>query len=207
MTEARAFITVEEFHGFKHREMGAKLQSKLPDLKHILTLPEIREMSKGEIAGKLDSIPLDANDVFTLCWSSGTQAQPKGCPISHNSWIIMSGMQVDATGTTHEDNLLTAGPLVNMASVGTIFIPWLLLGNKMVLHHPFNPPQLIEQFIKEKISYTLLVPAVVNMLLKHPKVDEFDLRSIRMISIGSAPPSPWSVKELKRRWGIEFANI
>ena len=207
LTEAGAFITVEEFHGFKHREMGAKLQPKLPDLKHILTLPEIREMSKGDVTGKLDSIPLDANDVFTLNWSSGTEARPKGCPASHNNWVIMAQMQIDSTGMNHEDNLLTAGPLVNMASVGTIFIPWLVLGNKMVLHHPFNPPQLIEQFIKEKITYTLLVPAVVNMLLKHPRVDEFDLSNIRMITIGSAPPSLWSVQELKRRWGIEFGNI
>jgi acyl-CoA synthetase (AMP-forming)/AMP-acid ligase II len=119
----------------------------------------------------------------------------------------MARMQMDTTGMSHEDNFLTAGPLVNMASVGTIYIPWLLLGNKMVLHHPFNPPLLIEQFIKEKVTYTLLVPAVVNMLLKHPKVDQFDLGGIRMITIGSAPPSLWSVQELKRRWGIEFGNI
>lgn len=207
LTKAKVFITVDEFRGFKHREMGEKIQSKASSLKHIITLPEIREMSRGEVTGKLDSVPLDANDVFTLCWSSGTEAQPKGCPISHNSWIIMARMQMDTTGMNPKDNFLTAGPLVNMASVGTIYIPWLLLGNKMVLHHPFNPPLLIAQFMKEKISYTLLVPAVVTMLLKHPKVDEFDLSGIRMITIGSAPPSLWSVQELKRRWGIEFGNI
>ena len=207
LTKARALITVEEFRGFRHREMGEKLQSIVLSLKHILTLPEIREMSRKEVTGKLDSVTVDANDVFTLCWSSGTEAQPKGCPISHNSWVIMARMQMDTTGMSHEDNFLTAGPLVNMASVGTIYIPWLLLGNKMVLHHPFNPPLLIEQFIKEKVTYTLLVPAVVNMLLKHPKVDQFDLGGIRMITIGSAPPSLWSVQELKRRWGIEFGNI
>jgi len=60
LTEAKAFITVEEFHGFKHREMGERLQSKLPYLKHLITLPEIIKMSKGEVTGKLDSIPLDA---------------------------------------------------------------------------------------------------------------------------------------------------
>lgn len=207
LTEARAFITVEEFHGFKHKDMCEKLQSKRPKLKHILTLPEIREMSKEEVTGRLDSMPVDANDIFTLCWSSGTEAQPKGCPISHNNWVIMAQMQMDTTGMNYEDNFLTAGPLVNMASIGTIFVPWLVLGNKMVLHHPFNPPLLIEQFMKEKITYTLLVPAVVNMLLKHPKVDEFNLSNIRMITIGSAPPSLWSVQELKKRWGVEFGNI
>ena len=61
--------------------------------------------------------------------------------------------------------------------------------------------------IMEEIHYTLLVPAVVNALLKHPKVDQFDLSKVRAITIGAAPPSLWSVQELKRRWGIEFGNI
>lgn len=207
LTEAWAFITVEEFRGFRHKEMGEKLKSRLPFLQRILTYPEIREMSRGDVTGRLDDIPLDANDIFTLCWTSGTEARPKGCPISHNNWIIKTSMQAGTIGLSSQDTFLTAGPLVNMASVGTIFVPWLILGNKMVLHHPFNPTLLIEQFMKEKVTYTLLVPAVVNMLLKHPQVDEFDLSSIRMISIGGAPPSLWSVREMKRRWGIDFCNV
>ncbi len=94
-----------------------------------------------------------------------------------------------------------------MASVGTVYIQWLMLGGKLVLHHPFNPEILFRQFVDEQINYTLLVPAVVNLLLKYPKIDEIDISSVRAITIGSAPPSLWSVQELKKRWGIEFGNI
>lgn len=84
LTEAKTFITVEEFGGFKHKEMGEKLQSAYSSLKDIITLQEIREMSQGKITGKLGDIQVDANDIFTLCWSSGTEAEPKGCPLSHS---------------------------------------------------------------------------------------------------------------------------
>lgn len=207
LTEAKVFITVEDFRGFRHREMGEKLKAKLPALRQILIYPELREMCRGNITGRLENVRLDANDIFTLCWSSGTEARPKGCPISHNNWLVKSAMQAVTIGMSHEDTFLTAGPLVNMASVGTILISWLVLGNQVVLHHPFNPALLVEQIMKEKVTYTLLVPAVVSMLLKHPQVDEFDLSSVRMISIGGAPPSLWSVRELKRRWGIDFCNV
>ncbi|GAB6163000.1 class I adenylate-forming enzyme family protein [Desulfothermus naphthae] len=207
ITGAKAFITVEEFHGFKHREMGEKLQTEISSLKYVITLPEIKKLSEKDPEGILENIPIDANDIFTLCWTSGTEARPKGCPLSHNNWLIMAKMQIGATGMNHKDIFLTAGPLVNMASVGTVYIPWLLLGNRLVLHHPFDPLLLVKQFKEEQVTYTLLVPAVVNMLLKHPKVDEFDLSSLRMITIGSAPPSLWAVCELRRRWEIEFANI
>jgi acyl-CoA synthetase (AMP-forming)/AMP-acid ligase II len=207
MTEARAFITVDEFAGFKHREMVRNVQQKYPSIKEIISLPEIREMTKGEVTGKLDEIKIDANDAFTLCWSSGTEAQPKGCPLSHNNWLCQGVFQYEAAPIERGCNLITAGPLVNMASIGTIFIPWLMTGGKLALHHPFDGPTFIMQLMTEQIHYTLLVPAIVNAILKHPKVDQFNLSGMKAITIGAAPPSLWSVQELKRRWGIEFANI
>lgn len=207
LTGARAFITVDDFRGFKHREMGQNLRADHPSLDYIITLPEIREMIKGEITGRLNAISVDANDIFTLCWSSGTEAEPKGCPLSHNNWIFQSKFCFETAPIEPGDNLITAGPLVNMASIGTVYIEWLIGGGKLALHHPFDGPTFIKQLITEEIHYTLLVPAVVNALLKHPQVDHFDLSKMRAITIGAAPPSLWSVQELKRRWGIEFANI
>lgn len=207
MTEARAFITIDEFAGFKHREMVENLQQKQPSIKDIISLPELHEMTKGEVTGKLDEIKIDANDAFTLCWSSGTEAQPKGCPMSHNNWMCEGYLKYETAPIKPGYNLITAGPLVNMASIGTIFIPWLMSGGKLALHHPFDGPTFIMQLMTEDIHYTLLVPAIVNALLKHPKVDQFDLSNMKAITIGAAPPSLWSVQELKRRWGIEFANI
>jgi acyl-CoA synthetase (AMP-forming)/AMP-acid ligase II len=207
ITDARAVITVEVFNNFQHKAMAEKLKTKFPSIKDIITLAEIREMSKGPVTGKLDKISIDANDVFTLCWSSGTEAEPKGCPLTHNNWLCQGTFQYETAPIKPGYNLITAGPLVNMASIGTVFIPWLMSGGKFVLHHPFDGPTFISQLMTEEIEYTLLVPAVVNALLKHPKVDQFNLSKMKAITIGAAPPSLWSVQDLKRRWGIEFANI
>ena len=147
MTDAAAFITVEEFGGFKHGEMAGKIQAKHPSLKQIITLPEIREMTKGEVTGKLDQIRIDPNDVFTLCWSSGTEAEPKGCPLSHNNWLFQSTLCFESAPILPGDNLITAGPLVNMASIGTVFVAWLKGGGKLVLHHPFDGPTFVMQLM------------------------------------------------------------
>lgn len=207
ITKAKAYITVDRFNAFSHVDMGKELQSRASSLQKIITLSEIREMSQGKITGILDTIHIDPNDVFTLCWSSGTEAEPKGCPLSHNNWLYQVSLCYETAPIRKGDNLITAGPLVNMASIGTVFVEWLTYGGKFVLHHPFDGPTFIMQLISEEINYTLLVPAVVNGLLKHPLVDKFDLSKVNAITIGAAPPSLWSVQELKRRWGIEFANI
>lgn len=207
MTDAVAIMTIDTFNGFNHGDLARHVQGSVHSIKHIIELEDIREMAQGHITGQLDSIRIDANDVFTLCWSSGTEAQPKGCPLSHNNWLYLAALCYEAAPTKPGDNLITAGPLVNMASIGTVFIEWLYGGGKFVLHHPFDGPTFILQLIMEEIHYTLLVPAVINALLKHPQVDQFDLSKMRAITLGSAPPSLWSVQELKRRWNIEFGNI
>ncbi len=208
LTRAKALITLSDFHSFHHIELGKMLQKELPTLKHVLSLNEIREMSRGETDNimDLDKIDIDANDIFTICWTSGTEARPKGCPMSHNNWKGAMAVQEPA-GIQPGDILLTAGPLVNMGSVGTVFIPWIILGGTLVLHHPFNPTVFMQQIAMEKVNYTLLVPAVINMIAKHPRVDSFKLDSIRSITVGSAPPSLWSVQEFKRRWNINIGNI
>ena len=207
MTDAVAIITIDTFNGFNHGDLARQVQSSVPSIKHIFKLVDIREMAQGPVTGQLNHIRIDANDVFTLCWSSGTEAQPKGCPLSHNNWLYLATLCYEVAPTKPGDNLITAGPLVNMASIGTVYIEWLQGGGKLVLHHPFDGPTFIMQLIMEEVHYTLLVPAVINALLKHPQVDQFDLSKVRAITLGSAPPSLWSVRELKRRWDIEFGNI
>lgn len=206
LTRAKAFITINNFHSFNHLTLAKTLKDELPTLKYILSLNEIRGMSRGGISGKLDQVSIDTDDIFTICWTSGTEAQPKGCPLSHNNWKGALAAQEPA-GILPGDVLLTAGPLVNMGSVGTVFIPWIMLGGTLVLHHPFNSIVFMQQMIREKVNYTLLVPAVINMIAKHPQVDTFDLSSTRTITVGSASPSLWAVQEFKRRWGIEIGNI
>ena len=206
ITKAKIFITVDEFNSFNHKEMGNALRLKCPDLKDVITYEEIREMSRGEVTGKLDNIKIDSNDVFTICWTSGTEASPKGCPLSHNNWIGMASLQ-DAVGLKAGDTLMVTGPMVNMAAVGTIFIPWLVFGGAIVIHHPFEPTIFMTQIMQEKVNYLILVPAILNIIAKHPQVDKLDLTSVRSISTGSAPPSLWTMQEFKRRWGTEIGNI
>ncbi len=207
LTEARAFITVEEFHDFKHGEMGERLRSKLPNLERIIYLQEVREMGKGEITGKLDDVRIDANDIFAVCWTAGTEIEPKGCPLSHNNWIVEGTAEVELAGIRKGETLLTAGPLVNIAGLGTTYVPWLMVGGTLVLHHPFHPVVWLQQMIEEKVNYTLLVPAVVNAVAKHQMVDKFDLSAVRSITIGGAPPALWSAQEFERRWGMEIGNL
>ncbi|WP_366923756.1 acyl--CoA ligase [Metallumcola ferriviriculae] len=208
LTRAKALITVTEFKNFAHGTMAYKLQANSNKMEHVITLEDIRKMTRGNGDSRLlDSIPIDANDIFTICWTSGTEAESKGCPLSHNNWLYQCNVGIGTADIRPGDVQMTAGPLVNMASLGTTYIPWIILGGTFVLHHPFNLPVFIRQMMEEKVNYTLLVPAVANIMVKHPQSDQFRFESIRSITLGSAPPSLFTIREFKKRWGIDIGNI
>ncbi len=206
LTRAKAMVTVDAFHGFGHMDMAREIEAAARSLKILLAYPEIRAMARTEPDPELDRIRVDANDVFTVCWTSGTEAQSKGCPLSHNNWRCQAALASTA-GIGPGDTLLTAGPLVNMGALGTVYAPWLVNGGTLVLHHPFEPMLLLEQMVKEKVHYTLLVPAVLNLILKHPAAKGIDLGGLKSITVGSAPPSLWAMEEFEKRWAVAMGNI
>ncbi len=198
LTNARHYITVEEFKGYRHAEIGKEI------VENVITLDDVREMANSN--RKPEEVEIDANDVFTICWTSGTEADPKGCPMTHNNWYYISGFR-SAMNVPLNPRILCVAPLVNMTGVGVNYIPWIFEAGTLVLHHPFDPVICLRQLVEEKIDFTILVPAVLNMALKFPGIEKFDLSVVKTITTGSAPPSKWAMDEFKRRWGIDIVNI
>lgn len=200
LTGARFYVAAERFHDFDYPALGREL-----GFEHCLGLRELSALAEGE-PGPLPEVPVQANDIFTLCWTSGTEADPKGCPMSHNNWQYLS--RVFGTCDLRQgDRILCVAPLVNMTAVGVNYVPWLAVAGTLVLHHPITPPLLLRQLVEERIQFTILVPAMLNMIAKLPNVDQLDLSGVRTITTGSAPPSAWSMQEFKRRWNIDIVNI
>ncbi len=198
LTKARHYITVEQFKGYNHAEVGKDI------VENVITLDELRDMGKS--GRKPEEVEITANDVFTICWTSGTEADPKGCPMTHNNWYYISGFR-KAMNVPPNPRILCVAPLVNMTGVGVNYIPWIFEAGTFVLHHPFDPVICLRQLVEERIDFTILVPAVLNMALKFPGIENFDLSVVKTITTGSAPPSKWAMDEFKRRWGIEIVNI
>jgi len=179
-------------------------------------LPGVEGLDMGALAAmaatepdeeRLDAVAPTEDDVFTICWTSGTEAEPKGCQLTHRNWRWQSGTIVRLGQLEAGDRVLATAPLVNMTGVGVVLVPWLLAVGELVLHHPLDLELLIGQITGEGADFTVLVPALLTMILKRGDVDELDLSSLRTVVTGSAPPSPYAMSEFRRRWGIEIIHL
>lgn len=150
----------------------------------------------------------DADDLFTICWTSGTTGVPKGVPRTHNQWIAIAPCTYIQAELRDGDVLLNPFPLINMAAIGGITMSWLRIAGTMVLHHPFTPQVYLAQIARERPAFTIAPPAILTMLLQNEALlSQVDLSSLRTIGSGSAPLAPAMVKGFQDRLGLPVINI
>jgi acyl-CoA synthetase (AMP-forming)/AMP-acid ligase II len=221
LTEPHVFITTQSFGGHDYLEMVQGLRPEFPSVRHVIALGDDLPTGVRSLAAILNTEadtnrvdayvaehPSSANDVFTICWTSGTVAEPKGVPRSHNLWIAIAYATVDAAGLDDGDALLNPFPLVNMSGIGGMLVPWLLTRGKLAMHHPLDLPVFLAQMGGEEIAYTVAPPVLLNLLLLRPGLlENADLSHIRNIGSGSAPLSPWMVTRWQEEHDIPILNF
>lgn len=174
--------------------------SKLSDEKY--------EQARRLIDQRQKSRPMTADDVITICWTSGTEGAPKGVMRSHNQWMSSGRSIRDGASMRNGDVLLNARPIVNMAAIGGGFYPWLITAGTMVLHHPLDPELVLQQIEQEKVNITFMPPAFIVGLLKNPDMRGIaDLSSLRTMGSGSAAIPNWAIGQLKEEYGVDIANF
>jgi acyl-CoA synthetase (AMP-forming)/AMP-acid ligase II len=150
----------------------------------------------------------DPNDCVTICWTSGTEGVPKGVMRAHYDWLVFSMVCQDASDTTTDDVILNAFPMINMAGICAMLLPWVRTGCVLVQHHPFDAPTFFGQIARERVTYTLAPPALLSMLLNNDDLlSKIDLTSLTRIGSGSAPLNPAMVRGWQERFNIPIINF
>ncbi|MHA1209062.1 MAG: class I adenylate-forming enzyme family protein [Candidatus Freyarchaeota archaeon] len=220
LLEPVVYVTSVNFHGFSYVNLAKELASKFKSVQHIITVGEeevdgvlnFENILRDPIEERYPPDQLEGkqsgpNEVFTICWTSGTEADPKAVPRSHNHWLSISKAAVESFLPDEECVYLSLFPTINMAGLGAVLVPWVITGGKIVLHHPFDLGVFLKQLVEEKIYYTLAPPALLVPLAKSPQWAEMDKGNLTVIGTGSAAIPPWVVKKFEEDFGISIVNF
>lgn len=218
VTAARGLLTVERFKDTEPAALARSLGSAVsllvlgdaaPAGTQALALDRHAGAQAREHAANLErQAAVAADDILTICWTSGTEGRPKGVPRSHNHWLAISAAHYDGAQLRAGDRLLNPFPLVNMAAIGGCLISWLHAAGTLVLHHPFELPVYLQQIAQERPDYAIAPPAILTLLLQNEKLlAGVDLSCLRCIGSGSAPLPPTMIAGYRERYGIEIVNL
>jgi cyclohexanecarboxylate-CoA ligase len=219
LTDARATLTVRALKGAEYASealqlsVGRSLQVLClgddgPAGTTPFTSAPVTANSRESLREHIAALGVSADDIATVCWTSGTEGMPKGVPRSHNHWLAISYGHLRGTGIRRGERLLNPFPLINMAAIGGCFMSWLHSAGTLVLHHPLDLAVYLRQIAEEKPQYAIAPPAVLNMLLKDERLlAGVDLSCLRCIGSGSAPLDPDMIRGYQERFGIEIVNV
>jgi len=216
-TSAKALITMPKISGRDHLSLMRASAKDCPTVSAILAFgggedaidlnQQLESVSQAAVGAAERASDVSADDVTTVCWTSGTEADPKGVPRSHNEWRMAAGFLIAAAELKPGARILTPFPLVNMSGIGSGIAVWLELAGAMVLHHPFDLGLFLNQLRDEEIDYSTTAPAILTQLLNEPELLQgIDFGRLSRIGSGSAPLSEWLVSTWRSVYGVEIVN-
>src|SRR5437660_10935483 len=139
-----------------------------------------------------DSIPdpiYDPHASLALIYTSGTTGQPKGVEMRHanilenvyhtNFWFPLE------EGAVH----LHAAPIFHIADFPFMFAAP-AFGATQVTVPKFNPQTFCDAVQSERVTHTVLVPTMINMLTLFPDLKNYDLTSLKHLGYGGSPMAP-----------------
>lgn len=126
------------------------------------------------------------DDVVLQLYSSGTTGRPKGARLTHANLLFTPRMGRESYAMGPESVNLLVSPLFHIGGIGYAMTA-LGQGAHTVLVVDVEPGLVLETIAEHRVTHAFLVPAVVQMLVSHPRVAEIDLSSLEVIAYGGAP--------------------
>ena len=146
-----------------------------------------------------DSYPASIYDpeaALALVYTSGTTGRPKGALHTHAD-ILANVDHVNYWMPYREGGVyLHAAPVFHIADFPTIFAAP-AFGGCQVTIPKFSPRGFCETVERERVSQTVLVPTMINLLTQFPELKKYDLTSVEELGYGGSPIAPELIHRMR----------
>ncbi len=143
--------------------------------------------------------PSQEEDLAVLLYTSGTTGKPKGAMLSHFN-IVHSVMHFAlAMELGPADRSVVAVPLSHVTGLVAELYTMLYAQGCIVLLPHFKATEFVRVAAAERMTHTIMVPAMYNLCLLLPDLQAHDLHHWRIGAFGGAPMPPASINALAER--------
>ena len=157
----------------------------------------------------LDKEPLDApaascpdpiydpDAILALIYTSGTTGHPKGVrrdprqhPGEYRPPQLLDALSRRRRAPPRGADFSHCRLSVHVRGAGVRHLPG---------HDPeVQPGELLRDGARERVSHTVLVPTMINLLTQFPELEQFDLTSLEALAYGGSPMSPELIRRTER---------
>jgi long-chain acyl-CoA synthetase len=151
-------------------------------------------------------VATNPEDTCCQLYTSGTTGLPKGVELTNRN--LMAAMEVGATAWSFDSDSvnLVAMPLFHISGSG-----WAIAGFRSggvnILLREVDPAEILRAIPKHRVTNALFVPAVLQILLATPGVEDTDFSSLRSIVYGASPISEDVLMRCLKTVGCGFVQV
>jgi len=182
-------------------EPNVPAKDAVASLRHMYVVGEGRGESFASLEADSDAVSFPEvaeEDTFCLLYTSGTTGKPKGAMLTHVSTIhtllhYQSGFEL------HEGAVaMLAVPASHVTGLVAIILTAIRVAGTTVIQRDFKARHFLELASREKINFTVVVPAIYNLLLLDEDFATFDLSAWRIAGFGGAAMPEATIEKLAK---------
>jgi acyl-CoA synthetase (AMP-forming)/AMP-acid ligase II len=145
-----------------------------------------RAIQASEESARARAAQVRADDVADIIFTSGTTGAPKGAVSTHRQTIAVAAAWAERAQATDRDVYMIIAPFFHTFGYKAGWVVALLCGATIVPQLTFNIDRVLEQIERERVTMLPGPPTIFQELLAHPRRDQHDLSSLRLVVTGAA---------------------
>ena len=148
---------------------------------------------------------LHAHSTADLMFTSGTTGRPKGVMAAHGPTIRAFDEWARVVGLTPDDRYLIVNPFFHTFGYKAGWVAAFVQGATVYPEQVFDAEAVLQRIARDRISFLPGPPTLFLTMLAHPRLQEFDLSSLRSSVTGAASVPPVLIRRMREELGI--ANV
>ena len=145
-------------------------------------------------------------DLLVLPYSSGTTGMPKGVMLTHHNLVANISQVRPSHRVEREDVMLGVLPFFHIYGMTVVMSLALRAGATVITMPRFDLEVFLGIIETHRVTRVPVVPPIILALAKDPRIDEFDLSSLKVIMSGAAPLGGDLAEACARRLGCRVVQ-
>ncbi|MCF3123118.1 AMP-binding protein [Streptomyces arenae] len=212
LSGAVGYVFPEAHHGFDHLALAHRVQDHVRGLRHLFVLGKDADGGAVPLA-EVDAEPVDLpapdpSDVAFFLLSGGTTALPKLIPRTHDDYTYQVRAAREACPVDGEDVYLAVLPVEFNFTWGCPGVVGVLgAGGTVVMATDPTPELCLPLIEREGVTFTSVVPSVLQLWLEGSQWLDSDLGSLRFLQVGSAKLYPETAARVEPAFGCRLQQV